>query len=404
MKISVLFFTMTIGMVFQLSAEKVSIQGKRLTMTELLYEAASQVNREVRLEFNDPAPVKNFYDCEIEFEAVVSAVKGYFLEKINIELESILKDGVLILKPKYEAVKYQAPVKVDELPQETPHEVKKSKGRWKGLFGNLFSKKGKSKPEVKEEMESTSIKRMVYPDDKEVADLEDSIEKPDYDQTWTIPSKIKVEVLPSKRSIPGYMNKESVDETGLIKLKPMVKKEPVDKRVPVKKAQKPIAKKQVEMELDDFFIESEQPAKKKVIQEKKNLESTDKINEPKLSPQKTLSGNVKEKLQEKKVTPKKKIADPSKVKKIVEKVEELPLKASVEKDKKKKSPIQKENKDKAEKNDVKKPIQDKKVIIKEELPKVEGGVNKATNVDINDDKKKPDDKKATEEALDFPDL
>ena len=61
------------------------------------------------------------------------------------------------------------------------------------------------------------IKKMKYPEDG-VKDLENALDKPDEDQAWVIPSKMKVEVLAPKSSMPNYQNKPEESDEGLIKL------------------------------------------------------------------------------------------------------------------------------------------------------------------------------------------
>lgn len=184
----------------ELVAEKVKIEQKSLTMHGLLIEAARQLNKIVLLEVDDPSLQKKYYDCEVEFDSVVGTYINYFKEKYGVTLVRSDREGILILgltdedRKRLQKLKMESAKPVFEFGRE----------KRKSLMDRMFSldKNSQEKPAPQ-----PSIKKMVYPEEKEVE------RKTDH--------RMKIEILsddPVELKSAGKKSKEK--DSGLILFAP----------------------------------------------------------------------------------------------------------------------------------------------------------------------------------------
>lgn len=171
-----------------LPAEKVTIQQKSLTMRGLLIEAARQVERIVLLEADDPAQEKKYYDCEVEFESVVSAYLNYYKNKYGVELKRSDRRDVLILGLSDEdretlSKKREAAAAV---------ELEKNRKNRKSLWQRMMDLDKEEKPQPK-----PSIKKMIYPEVKSTG-----VERKS-------DSRMKIEILPPSSTTSPKTKKTS---------------------------------------------------------------------------------------------------------------------------------------------------------------------------------------------------
>jgi len=261
--ISVLFYSCS------LFGATVKIKAQKLSMSELLVEAARQVGKIVLFEQEDPKPNVIFYDCEVNFDDVVSAYIGYYQNHYGVVLSRIDNENIVILKvsKENEAMPNLEKHSVAEMiPAEVvPNEISPKSSTTKGWLRRIFTGKSKSDVEADESV-AAPIKALHYGDTEAIGEAATDLPKPNHDQNWNVPSKMKVEVLSSKPSRSKYFhsNEEMASDLDVIELNP-IESNPANNNLDLKKLEPP----KVEISLQEPAIVGKNESKQLQETEKK---------------------------------------------------------------------------------------------------------------------------------------
>ena len=261
--ISVLFYSCS------LFGATVKIKAQKLSMPELLVEAARQVGKIVLFEQEDPKPNVVFYDCEVDFDDVVSAYIGYYQNHYGVALERTDNENIVILKvsKENEPMSYFDENMVGETisAEVVPNEISPKSFVIKGWWRRIFAGKGKSGI-AEDEGVAAPIKALHYGDSEATEKEATDLQKPNYDQNWDVPSKMKVEILSSKPSRSKYFhsNEEIASDLDVIELTP-TESNPTSNSLDLKKLEPP----KVEVSLEESKRVGKNESEQLKVSEKK---------------------------------------------------------------------------------------------------------------------------------------